>query len=51
MLDMMPFEKDRSIEVNCIKCGLRIAKIDIKCVFKIGFYICETCFLKLDKQK
>ncbi len=46
----MPFERDRSILVACIKCHTPIAKIEVKLMYRIGFYICESCFRRIDKQ-
>lgn len=42
-------ERDRSIIVECIKCATKIARIDVKSMYKLGFYICESCFQRLDK--
>lgn len=43
-----PFERDRSILVACIKCHTPIARIEIKMMYRIGFYICESCFRRID---
>jgi hypothetical protein len=45
----MPFERDRSILVACIKCHTPLAQIEVKMMHRIGFYICESCFRKIDK--
>ena len=45
----LPQGRDRSIVVTCIKCGVNIARIEIKNIFKLGMYICEGCFVKLDR--
>lgn len=45
----MPTARDRSMRVQCIKCSIPIAVLEIKAMLKIGFYICESCFKKLDK--
>lgn len=45
----MQQHRDRSIMVQCIKCSTRIAQIEIRNMFRTGFYICETCFLKLEE--
>ena len=42
-------ERDRGIIVQCIKCSTKIARIEVKAMFRLGFYICESCFIKLDK--
>lgn len=42
-------ERDRSIIIKCIKCQTNLARIEIKSMFRLGFYICESCFGKLDK--
>jgi len=40
--------RDRSIIVQCIKCHTNIARIEVKAMYRIGFYICESCFKKMD---
>lgn len=46
-----PMHRDRSLIVKCIKCSQPLAKIEIQQVYKIGMYLCEHCFLKLDQPK
>ena len=45
----MHIDRDRAINVQCIKCLTPVARVEIRTVFKIGFYICEQCFKRLDK--
>ena len=48
-MDLNFGERDRSIIVECIKCHTKIARIEVRAMFKLGFYICESCFQLLDK--
>lgn len=48
-MSYQPFERDRSILVACIKCHNPIAQLEVKMMYRIGFYICESCFQRIDK--
>lgn len=38
-------------DVQCVKCNVKIAWIVVKQVYKVGLYICENCFNRLDGMR
>jgi len=47
---MEPRNRETIHIAKCIKCNSDLASIKVFATFKIGFYICDQCFQRLDRK-
>lgn len=46
----IPVKRDTSITTQCVKCAVKMMRIQILNIMKTGFYICESCYKKLEEK-